>query len=177
MKNTSLAFLACTVLAINLMSCSKENDPAPSVNPIIGNWNSDDSEFFNISVDGDQISLLDFGTEILKLNEQTAEIGAEEYFQQYIFGPIPMDGASLTLDAQGGFSASLQNDQSQGEWKLLNDRTVLQLIPSGAENQIYDFEILKLNSSELELKKTLSISVIGDESDPNQVDVFIKLVK
>lgn len=177
MKNTSLAFLACTVLTINLMSCSKDDDPSPLVNPVIGNWNSDGSEFFSISVDGDQISLLDFGIEILKLNEQTAETGAKEYFQHYVFGPIAMDEASITLEAQGAFSASLQNDQTQGEWKLLNDRTVLHLIPNGPEAQIYDFEILKLNSSELELKKSISISFIGDESESHQVDVFIKLVK
>jgi hypothetical protein len=178
MKKTNLIlFAAAAWLLVGLLSCSKDNDPVPIADPIFGTWSSGSSDFFRISSAGRPLSFLEFGTEVFGLNEEGAERAAKAYFKQIVFGPIDLAQPSLSLKSNGVFEAFLESESAQGEWKFLNDQTVLQLVSGDSEVQIYDFEVLKLNSAELELRKRITISKIGEETPSIEVEVIIQLVK
>ncbi len=176
MKKMFNKYYVYFLLAIPAFSCINEENKQIKI-PIIGEWKAAEGQFLEITVNGEEKSLTEFGMEVLKFNESEAELAARDYLQNNFMGPIAIDEPKLVFLPSNAFSAELSNDKIEGSWGLVNNGTVLNLSVNTLPARDYSFNVKKLTNNELELDWQWEMGLLEDNAEFYQAGIKIHLVK
>lgn len=176
MKNRVLNLLGLTLLTMVFGACNND-EVTPVVDPIVGEWVAAEGQFFTLTIDGEEKSLMGFGMEVLRTNEAGAEQAAKEYLQNTILGPIDIEEPKLVFSSSEQLSAVLAGEEIEGTWRFQNARTVLKLLVPELNEIDFNFNLKRLTANELELDWDWEMSYIGEETEAYDVTLKVKLVK
>ena len=172
-------FMLGAMVTFGLLLSNCQENEQPITNPIIGEWESPSGQpFIQLYLEGNEKSPTEFGMEVFQLNETDARIFMENYLQNQVLGPINLSGGKILIDGNSSFRTLGSEDSLEGVWSLFNSDSRLRLKAENLPLDQYDFDILTLNSKELELKFDAYFELIGEgENAVHNFKVLIKLIK
>lgn len=175
MKTQILNVFSVILMALAFVACSEKEEPL-NVHPLIGQWEAQNSNFIQIQVDGQAITFLEFGKEVLGFNEAEAEAYAKSYIQTQILGPIALENPRLIFQ-ENGFRSIFSDAEKSGQWEWLNDGQLLKfMLPEGAVES-YNFNVQKADALVLELDWSGDVQYMESNAQVFEVMVKIKLVR
>lgn len=77
----------------------------------------------------------------------------------------------------GRLNSLVAGQAKEGSWEFINDKTVLKLSSPDLDDNSYLYNVKKLTSSEMELDWNWEVTYIGENTQPLQVVMEIRLVK
>jgi hypothetical protein len=175
MKTQILNVFSALLMALSFLACSEKEEPL-NVNPLIGQWEAQNSNFIEIQVDGKAKSFLEFGREVFGLNEADAEAYAKSYVQNQILGPIALENPRLIFQ-ENSFRSIFPEAEKSGQWEWLNDGQLLKLVLPDETEDSFNFNVRKSEASLLELDWTGNIQYLEPDAQVFDVSVIIQLVR
>lgn len=176
MKNSNSNYLAYCLFALSVVACINE-EQMQIENSIIGEWRAAEGQFLEITVNGLEKSLTEFGMEVLKFNESEAELAASEYLQNNFMGPIAIEEPKINFLPTKALSAQLLENSIDGTWEFINNGTVLNLSVNELPVRDFSFNVKKLTNKELELAWNWEMGLLEENSEFYEVGMNIQLVK
>ncbi len=154
-------------------SCSKDDDGAPAVSPIVGTWNYSDSEV-TILVDNQSISQF-----LIANGEDPVDAALQEsFYKVFIENALDLQGSSFVFNADGTYSARENGAvQESGTYQLTNNNTKLTISSSEGPQEM---DVLELTNNKLKLSfSEEEIEDFNDDGTDNTVSFsfVIDLIK
>lgn len=175
MKNEALKIIALAILAFCIQACNNNDESLPA-DPLIGNWSGAHGlEFMHLFLHDEQISIADFGMTVFGLNEESAEAYAKSYLQAQVLGPIDIDAPLIVFKEDQLFLSQKGGEPLAGQWQWVNDKQYLRLGVASLPLDRYDFTLVKLTASELNVRYDATIEIIGEHQ--NQVFPYTVILK
>ena len=175
MKTQLIIAMSAFGLALSLAACGEKEEPQ-NINPLIGQWEAQNGDFIQIQVDGVAKTFLEFGMEVLGVNEAEAEAYAKSYVQTQILGPIALENPRLVFQ-ENNFRSVFPEVEKSGQWEWLNDGQLLKFMLPESAVESYNFNVQKADALTLELDWKGDVQYMESNAQVFEVVVKIKLVR
>jgi hypothetical protein len=175
MKTQFLNVVSVILMALSFVACSEKEEPL-NVNPLIGQWEAQNDDFIQIQVDGVAKTFLEFGMEVLGVNEAEAEAYAKSYVQTQILGPIALENPRLVFQ-ENSFRSVFPEVEKSGQWEWLNDGQLLKFMLPESAVESYNFNVQRVDALTLELDWSGDVQYMESNAQVFEVVVKIKLVR
>ncbi|WP_338222308.1 hypothetical protein [Algoriphagus confluentis] len=163
------------LLLLLVLSCQNQDDVQPASKPFVGTWIPVSEDFIAIYANGEEMTLSQFGREVLGFQEEEASFQAKSYLESTLIGPVFWDKTRMVFFSDGSFSVQKGGNTEFGQWNEINENQTLRLIPNPDSDSFFDFEVKKLNTTELILSKKAELEFLEDPREIWEVEVLIHL--
>lgn len=164
-KFRSLIILGISISMAFLSSCSKDEDEAPAVSPIVGTWNYSDSE---VTILVDNLSISQF---LIANGEDPIDAAFQESIVTvFLENALDLPGSSFVFNTDGTYSVRENGvvDES-GTYQLTNNNT--KLVISSSEGP-QEFDVLEFTNNKLKLSYSeVEMDDFNDDGTDNAISI------